>query len=91
MTMEPDKELDELIGRYSQLEGIVRERLHKILQDSEIDELVSTVGFYFLFRAKLISGDYSRDRIRAFMALTSDNDSVIERKTDRILKDREMG
>ncbi|MBR1478086.1 MAG: hypothetical protein IJ608_09030 [Lachnospiraceae bacterium] len=61
----------------------------KSLRASELDELSSTVAYYYLFRAKLINGDYSRERIREFFALTSKNEKTIENNTEKILNERE--
>lgn len=60
----------------------------ELLQDSEIDELASTAAYHFLFRAELITGDYSREKIREFFALTTKNEKLIERNTDKIMKAR---
>ena len=61
----------------------------KYLQDSELDELSSTVAYYYLFRAKLIKDGYGREKIREFLELTSYNQTLIDNHTERILKDRE--
>ena len=54
------------------------------LRDSGLDELSSTVGFYYLYQALLISGNYSPERISEFFALRkSPQDS-----TQRILHKR---
>lgn len=60
----------------------------KMLKDSEIDELASTAAYHFLFRAELISGDYSREKIREFFRLTTKNEKSIENNTERIIKER---
>ena len=61
-----------------------------LLRDSEIDELASTAAYHFLFRAELITGDYSRDKIREFFALTTKNEKSIENNTNKIMKAREV-
>lgn len=65
------------------------ELARKLLQGSEIDELSSTAGYHFLFRAKLITGNYSRERVREFFALTTTNEKIIDSSTDKIIKERE--
>ena len=59
-----------------------------LLQDSEIDELASTAAYHFLFRAELITGIYSRDKIWEFFALTMKSEKSIEHNTDKIMKAR---
>ena len=59
------------------------------LQDSGLDELSSTAPFYYIFRAVLISGDYSREKINTFFALTTKEEFIISRNTDKILQERE--
>ena len=57
----------------------------ELLQDSEIDELASTAAYHFLFRARLISGSYSREKIREFFMLTMKNEKLIESNTKKII------
>ena len=59
-----------------------------LLQESEIDELASTAAYHFLFRAELITGIYSRDKIWEFFALTMKSEKSIEHNTDKIMKAR---
>ncbi len=61
----------------------------KTLQGSELDELSSTVAYYYLFRAKLITGGFSKERIREFFALTSRNEKQIDYSVNRLLEERE--
>ena len=61
-----------------------------LLHESEIDELASTAAYHFLFRAELIAGEYSRDKIREFFALSMRNEKSIEYNTDKIMKAREV-
>ncbi len=60
----------------------------KSLQDSELDELSSTVAYYYLFRAELIAGGYSKERVREFFMLTSKNEQVIDNNTEKIMNER---
>ena len=62
----------------------------ELLQNSEIDELASTAAYHFLFRAELITGNYSREKIREFFALTTKSGKSIEHNTDKIMKAREV-
>ncbi|MCR5356651.1 MAG: hypothetical protein K6E63_04525 [Lachnospiraceae bacterium] len=59
------------------------------LQDSELDELSSTVAYYYLFRAELIEGGYSRERVREYFMLTSKNEKIISNNTEKIMAERE--
>lgn len=61
----------------------------KVLTDSEIDELISTVGLYYLCRARLIGGDYSKADIRRFYSMVESNKTRIAKKTEIILSQRE--
>lgn len=60
----------------------------KMLKDSEIYELSSNAAYHFLFRAELISGGYSREKIREFFRLTMKNEKSIENNTERIINER---
>ena len=82
----------ETLGDMSRLirekHDLTMELARKTLQDSGLDELISTVAYYYLFRAILISGDYSRERIHEFFSLTSSNESIIESNTQRLWSER---
>ncbi len=56
------------------------------LKDSEIDQLISTVGLYYLCRALLIHGSYSDLKIKEFFALTDKNEESVERKTRYLMR-----
>jgi len=56
-----------------------------VLRDSEIDELISTVGLYYLFRAELIYGDYNYSDMYRFCSLVDSNKDRIAKKAERIL------
>ena len=56
-----------------------------MLRDSEIDEISSNAAYHFLFRAKLISGNYSKERIREFFMLTTKNEKSIDSNTEKII------
>ena len=57
----------------------------ELLQASEIDELSSTAAYHFLFRARLIRGSYSKEKIREFFMLTMKNEKLIESNTNKII------
>jgi putative GTP pyrophosphokinase len=67
---------------YSQILSLAEERL----RDSELDELSSTVAFYYLYQALLISGNYSPERISEFFALRTNKESSIKSNTERIVQ-----
>ena len=54
------------------------------LEASELDELSPTVGYHYLFKAKLISGRYGREKIRSFFRLSMKSEKRIEDKTEAI-------
>lgn len=60
-----------------------------MLRDSEIDEISSNAAYHFLFRAKLISGNYSKERIREFFMLTTKNEKSIDSNTEKIIAAQE--
>ncbi len=57
------------------------------LRDSGLDELASTVVYYYLFKAELISNGFSRERIREFYLLTT-NEKTADYNTEKILNAR---
>ncbi len=78
-------DLVSMIGRNHELAVSLAE---EILKGSEIDELASTAAFYYLYRAELISGSYSRERIGEFFALMTDDQGRIERNTESVMSRR---
>jgi hypothetical protein len=64
---------------------LAREFLH----GSDLDELSSTVAYYYIFRAKLIDSGWDREKIRSYYALTMKDENRIENSVNRIMKDRE--
>ena len=67
---------------YNQILSLAEERL----RDSELDELSSTVAFYYLYQALLISGNYSPERISEFFALKTNDELSIKSNTERIIQ-----
>lgn len=65
----------------------------RIAQDSlapmDIEELSSFVGLYYICRAKLISGKYSKDELKEYFSLVTPKEVQIERNANRILRQRE--
>ena len=58
------------------------------LSGTELEEMSSTVAYYYLYRARLVNSDYSPERIKEFFSLTSRNEKSIERNTRWILNTR---
>ena len=75
-------------------EMINREREHayflaeKRLKDSEIDELVSTVGLYYLVRAKLVYGKMDELALIDFFRITYKDKISIKKQVERIVEQR---
>ena len=65
------------------------DQANRSLAGMEIDEYSSFIGLFYLCRAILIKGDYSRKEINAFFSLTMTKPSQIEHNTERIMKERE--
>jgi ppGpp synthetase/RelA/SpoT-type nucleotidyltranferase len=80
--------LKEMIELIEKRRDLALELARKSLQDQELDELTSTVAYHFLFKAELISGNYSRERIREFFMLTSRNEKNAEKFTELIMRER---
>ncbi|MBR4347033.1 MAG: hypothetical protein IKP75_08925 [Oscillospiraceae bacterium] len=59
-----------------------------VLEDSGIEELTSTVALYYLCRAVLVWGDYTKEQIEDYYAFMKDQ-KKIEHHTRRILSQRE--
>ncbi|MCR5594004.1 MAG: hypothetical protein K6F79_09700 [Saccharofermentans sp.] len=60
-----------------------------VLENSEIDELASTVGLYFLCRAHLIWGDYNEIELTKYFDTETQDPRKIARNVTRILSQRE--
>ncbi|MBR0185824.1 MAG: hypothetical protein IJQ24_07325 [Synergistaceae bacterium] len=67
---------------YNRIISLAEERL----RDSELDELSSTVAFYYLYQALLISENYSPERISEFFALRTKDEASIKSNTERIIQ-----
>jgi hypothetical protein len=55
----------------------------------ELYLLSSTVGYRYLFNARLVTGDFSREKLRKAYLLYTDDMSVIERDIDAVMAERE--
>ena len=58
------------------------------LENTELEEMSSTVAYYYLYRAMLVNGDYSPERVKEFLALTSRDQRSIERNAQWIMNAR---
>ncbi len=59
-----------------------------MLGSGDIDELISTVGIYYLCRARLIFGDYDSKAIAGFFRLSDSNEESVQKHTQYLLKKR---
>lgn len=82
--------LDDLIATIDKERDTVLALAQKRLRDSELEELASTVVYYYLYRAVLINNDFSPERLKEFFSLTSTDVGSIERNTEWILKERSL-
>ncbi len=80
--------LQKLTNLLNERHDLILKLARDSLQDSGLDELASTVVYYYFFRAELISGDYSMERIHEFFMLTAKNEKSADKNTERILKAR---
>lgn len=80
--------LEDMLHLIRDQHNLAMELARQTLEGSELDELSSTAAYYYLFRAKLISGHYSRERIREFFMLTSKNERIIEANTEKIFREK---
>ena len=60
----------------------------KALRDNELNEISSTVGYYYIIRAVLIDGIYSEEEIREAVGLITSGENLIDMNVDKILKER---
>ena len=81
--------LGDMVRLIDKHHSLIMKLAREMLQGSEIDEISSAAAYHFIFRAELIRGNYSRERIREFFMLTSKNEKHIESSTSKIMKERE--
>ena len=58
------------------------------LKDTELEEMSSTVAYYYLYRAMLVNSEYSPERIKEFFSLATKDKKSIERNTRWIMDAR---
>ncbi len=81
--------LGDMVRLIDQHHDLIMKLARRMLQGSEIDEFSSAAAYHFIFRAELISGNYSRERIREFFMLTTKNEKHIESNTRKIIEERQ--
>ena len=80
--------LEDMLKLIEEQHDLAMELARRTLENSELDEISSTAAYYYLFRAKLISGAFSRERIREFFSLTMRKEKMIEANTDKIMREK---
>ena len=58
------------------------------LRNTELEEISSTVAYYYLYRAMLVNSDFSPERIKEFLSLALRDKRSIERNAQWILNAR---
>ena len=76
-------ELNIFIGK--QRENAVK-MAERTLKDSEIDEVVSTVGLFYLCRAKLVYGTYNDEELKNYFGMENENSEYIDKKIENVKK-----
>ncbi|MBR1443261.1 MAG: hypothetical protein IJ583_06985 [Firmicutes bacterium] len=76
-------ELNIFIGK--QRENAVK-MAERTLKDSEIDEVVSTVGLFYLCRAKLVCGTYNDEELKNYFGMENENSEYIDKKIENVKK-----
>lgn len=84
------EDLGGLINLINERRELAMEMAESTLKDSEIDELASSVGMFYLCRAELVYGDYSKKDIKRYYTILNTKDSLISKKVEHILKLREQ-
>lgn len=62
--------------------------IRDLLGGGDIEELISTVGIYYLCRSRLIYGDYDSKAIAGFLRLSDSNEENVRKQTAYLLKKR---
>lgn len=79
--------LGELVAAIKSEHDSILSLAEERLRDSGLDELSSTVGFYYLYQALLISGNYSPERVSEFFALRKasreSTEHILQKKAER--------
>lgn len=84
------EDLGSLLNLINDKKALALEMAEATLRDSEIDELASSVGLFYLCRAALVSGDYSKNDIRRYYTILNTRESRIDKQVEHILKLREQ-
>ena len=79
-------DLGALVDSIKQNRDIIMQMARSFLLDSEIDELVTSVGLFFICRAILIKGNYSEDELSNYFSLLSNKPDKIEKMVTHLLK-----
>ena len=78
-----------LIDLMNKQHDLALKMARQTLENSEIDELASSVGLFYLCRAALVSGHYSDIDMTRYFSLLMDNPKMIERKVAHMQKLRD--
>ena len=60
----------------------------QILENSEIDELISSVALYYLCRATLVYCPYTKEQIIEFYKIDEQDDKRAERKAEYVIRQK---
>lgn len=82
--------LGDLINMQKEYQELAMKLAYSTLHDSEIDELASTVGLFYLCRAALLKGPYSQADIYRYLEILLTKESLIEKQANHLLKQREQ-
>ncbi len=83
------KKIGELIDALDSEREHIMTLAREILTDSEVEELTSTVGLYYLCRALLVWGDYNEEQLNEFYKIIIDDEKKRNVRIKRILRQRE--
>ncbi len=83
------KTLGDLIDNIREYRDIIDDLAQTSLSGMEIEDMAVSTGLYYLCRAKLIKGDYSKKDIRRFLIMSNTKPSMVEKRADSILNQRE--
>ncbi|MBP3296082.1 MAG: hypothetical protein J6M27_05830 [Lachnospiraceae bacterium] len=80
------------LGDLSELVETERDHALQLIRDllggGDIEELISTVGIYYLCRSRLIYGNYDSNAIAGYLRLSDSNEENVRKQTDYLLKKR---
>ena len=84
------EDLGALLNLINDKRSLALEMAESTLKGSEIDELASSVGLFYICRAALVSEDYSKNDIKRYYTILNTKESLIDKQVDHILKLREQ-